>query len=87
MIMNANYLRSLIRAQPFSPFTINLADGRSFVVHHHDYLIIPPERGSIVFVFHKGGDWDLVYLKQITSVSGGGNLPELAGEKRQSEDE
>lgn len=85
--MNANYLRALIRAQPFSSFTINLADGRSFLVHHRDYLIIPPERSAIVFVFHKGGDWDIVYLKQITSISGAGTIPEIAGDKRQSEDD
>ena len=85
--MNANYLRALIRAQPFSASTINLADGRSFGVYHRDYLIIPPERSAIVFVFHKGGDWNIVYLKQITSISGEGIMPEMAGDKRQSKDD
>ena len=85
--MTANDMRALIKAQPFSAFTINLADGRSFLVHHRDYLLVPPERSSLVFVFHKGGAWDIVYLKQITSISGEGTLPDMTPEKRQPGEE
>ncbi len=64
--MTVEDLRAPLRIQPFSTFNLNLSDGRSFEIPHPDYLIIPPERSAIVFVFHKGGTWDIVYLKQIT---------------------
>ena len=79
--MTPDDLRALITRQPFSPFTMHLADGRSFEIHHRDYLLIPPERSMIVFVFHKGGKWDIVYLKQITSISGEGDMPPMTGRK------
>ena len=83
--MTVDDLRSLLRAQPFSPFTIHLSDGRSFEIHHPDYLIVPPERSVIVFVFQKGGQWDLVYLRQITSVSGEGVPPSMSRTRGESD--
>jgi len=53
--MTPDDLRALLTRQPFSSFTMHLADGRSLEIHHRDYLLIPPERSAIVFVFHKGG--------------------------------
>jgi len=79
-------LRALLRIQPFSVFNLHLADGRTFEVPHPDYLLIPPERSTIVFVFHRGGTWDIVYLKQITSISGAGETPVLAGRRSESGD-
>jgi hypothetical protein len=79
-------LRALLRIQPFSVFNLHLSDGRTFEVPHPDYLLIPPERSTIVFVFHKGGSWDIVYLKQITSVSGVGDPPALAGRRSESQE-
>jgi hypothetical protein len=31
-------LQSMMRAQPFRPFSVKLASGRSFVVKHPDYV-------------------------------------------------
>lgn len=84
--MTVEDLRALVRRQPFTAFTIHLADGRAFEIHHPDYLMVPPERSAIVFVFHTGGTWDIVYLKQITSVSGAGDLPAMAGRKGESQE-
>ena len=80
--MTPDDIRALVTVRPFSPFIIHLADGRSFPIHHRDYLLIPPERSAIIFVFHKGGKWDIVYLKQITSITGEGDMPPLPGKGR-----
>ena len=84
--MTVEDLRALLRIQPFSVLSLHLSDGRTFEVPHPDYLIIPPERSTIVFVFQKGGSWDVVYLEQITSVSGVGDPPALAGRRSASQD-
>jgi hypothetical protein len=34
--MIADEIRARLRAQPFQPFTVVLADGEKVVVHHHD---------------------------------------------------
>lgn len=84
--MTVEDLRALLKIQPLSSFSLHLSDGRAFEIPHPDYLIIPPERSAIVFVFHKGGTWDIVYLKQITSISGAGETPALAGRRGESQD-
>jgi hypothetical protein len=79
-------LRAWRTTLPFSAFRLHLSDGRVFDVPHPDYLGVPPERSAIVFVFHKGGTWDIVYLKQITRISGAGDLPAMAGRKGESQE-
>src|SRR4051812_17636655 len=36
--MTIEQLRAAHRAKPFRPFTVRIADGRSFLVHHPDFL-------------------------------------------------
>jgi len=40
--MKADTLRELIEANPFKPFSINLADGRALKVPHRDFISISP---------------------------------------------
>lgn len=37
-------VRDALHAQPFSPFTIRLADGRSLHVPHPDFVALTPRR-------------------------------------------
>jgi hypothetical protein len=41
--MNIEQLRKALRAQPFQPFTICLADGREFLIPHPECVIISPD--------------------------------------------
>lgn len=43
-------LRSLWHATPFVPFTIHLADGRSFEVPHPDFFLLPPNTSTMIVV-------------------------------------
>jgi hypothetical protein len=42
--MTIDRIKDALTAQPFVPFDVRLADGRSFTVPHPDYLVIPPAR-------------------------------------------
>jgi hypothetical protein len=38
--MNVEVIRQCVRAQPFRPFTLRLADGRAFAVPHPDFIAV-----------------------------------------------
>ena len=40
--MMVDQVRNALHAQPFQPFAIRLTDGTQYVVHHHDWVAIPP---------------------------------------------
>src|SRR5436190_21908584 len=49
-VMTIEQLRAAREANPFRPFTIDLADGRSLPVPHRDYLSMSPGgRTAIVY--------------------------------------
>ena len=58
-------LRSLLRAQPFRPFSIFTGDGQEILVHHHDYAWLVPS-GFQIHVQSPDGRIDLISLSRIT---------------------
>ena len=60
-------LRELHRAQPFKPFTLHLADGRSFHVPHPEWFWMQPGSGRIAVVARDRA-FDLVDILLVTSV-------------------
>jgi hypothetical protein len=46
--MTAEQLRAMRNSQPFRPFTIHLADGRSFPVPHRDFVSQSPGGRTII---------------------------------------
>lgn len=40
--MTVQELHAALQATPFRPFIIHIADGRSFEVRHHDFLLLGP---------------------------------------------
>jgi hypothetical protein len=50
--MTIEKLRAVLLATPFRPFTIRMADGRSFPIPHPDFLFITPA-GRTVIVAHE----------------------------------
>ncbi len=63
--MTSNEIRKLLRAQPFQPFTLHLADGRTFDVPHPERMIAG-EGARIAIVSHDR-TYDLVDLLLVTS--------------------
>jgi hypothetical protein len=52
--MNFDGLREAIRTQPFQPFTICLADGRSEFVRHPEFVAVGPR---LVVVVREDNSW------------------------------
>ena len=52
--MNVDQIRLVREANPFVPFTVHLADGRSHRVPHRDYLSLSPV-GRTIVVYHSDG--------------------------------
>jgi len=70
--MTKEHLRSVRDATPFVPFTIRLADGRSFLIQHRDYLSLPPAEhgGRIAVVYNATGNgFSLVDSLLVTEVT------------------
>ena len=43
-------IKKLLRATPFRPFTVHLADGSVLPVNHPDFAFVSPN-GMLVFIF------------------------------------
>jgi len=45
-------IRDAMRAQPFRPFAIQMADGRTYLVRHPDFVAVPQTRRGREIVFY-----------------------------------
>jgi hypothetical protein len=71
-------VRDALHAEPFSPFTIRLADGRSLPVPHPDFVALTPRR---VIVGAVDDTWSVVEPLLIVSLEHAAGAPgsETAG--------
>jgi hypothetical protein len=51
-------IREVVKAQPFRPFTLRLADGRSYTVTHPEFAMMAPSGMELVFV----GDDEAIHM-------------------------
>jgi hypothetical protein len=65
--MTAEQLRAMREAQPFRPFTIHLADGRSLLVPHRDFVFQSPG-GRIIIVYGSGESFSIIDLYLVTEL-------------------
>jgi hypothetical protein len=65
--MTAEQLRHMREANPFVPFTIHLADGRSFNVPHRDFVSQSPA-GRTVIVYGSGEAFSIIDLFLVTEL-------------------
>lgn len=65
--MTIEKLREVLRAQPFKPFKIHVADGRNIPVKHPDFLSMSPVARTI-HVFHEDGHSEFIDLLLVTSL-------------------
>jgi len=54
--MTVDRLRDALRAEPFRPFRIHLADGKAVEVRHRDFVAISPP-GRTIVVFEPHPEW------------------------------
>lgn len=65
--MNVQQLRTAHRAAPFRPFTIRMADGRSFHVPHPDFLFMTPS-GRTLIVCQDNDEFSILDLLLMTEI-------------------
>ena len=66
-MMSPGEIRSALKAHPFRPFTIHLADQRSFLVPHPEYAYVHP-KGRFVIVTQDDGSYDLADMLLVTGI-------------------
>ncbi len=73
--MTIEKLKEVMHAEPFEPFTLHIADGRSISVPHPDFVSVDP-KGRIVHVFRHDGGSEFVDFRLVTTTKlGNGSLP------------
>lgn len=65
--MTTDQFKTTLHLQPFRPFTIRMADGRSFDVAHPDFVAQSPS-GRTVIVFQPDDSYSILDLLLMTEV-------------------
>jgi hypothetical protein len=65
--MPPDQLRQAYNAQPFKPFIIHMADGRSAAVDHREFMSIAPS-GRYTIVVRPDDSYELIDLLLIASL-------------------
>jgi len=66
--MTTDELRNCRDAVPFQPFTIHMADGRTFRVQHRDFMLISPT-GRTIIVYTSGDIHSVLDTMLMTELS------------------
>jgi len=66
--MTGDQLRAVKEANPFRPFTIFLADGRSWRVPHRDYLSLSPS-GRTAVVYQMNDACSIIDVMLVTELA------------------
>ena len=65
--MTIEQIRKLHKAQPFRPFRVHLADGRTFDVPHSEFLYSTPS-GRTIIVADSDDSVEIIDLLLVTSL-------------------
>ncbi len=67
VVVTIEQLRNVYDAQPFQPFVIHLADGRSIDVPHREFMATSPT-GRTVVVMQPDERMNIVHLLLVTDI-------------------
>ncbi len=65
--MTIQQLRAMLKAVPFRPFTLHMADGRAFPIPHPDFLLMSPS-GRMAFAFRDDDECTILDLPLMTEI-------------------
>jgi hypothetical protein len=68
----------VIKGQPFRPFILRLADGRSYTVSHPEFVMIAPSGMELVFVGDDEGI-HMIYVPLIVEIEFPSSQPAQPG--------
>ena len=66
--MTLDEIRNYRDRRPFDPFEIVLVDGRVFRVEHPEFILVPPSKGTWVFVAARDGHVEHINTVVISSL-------------------
>lgn len=66
--MTISEFRNMLSAQPFRPFAVHLADGRSIPVKHREFAL-PSPSGRTVIVYQPDDSFDIIDMLLVTSLT------------------
>ena len=66
-MMAVSTIRDAIKAAPFQPFIVYVADQRSYTIPHPDFVAIGPNNRTLI-VFHDDGGASLLDMLMITGI-------------------
>jgi hypothetical protein len=66
-MMAVSSIREAIAAQPFRPFTVRVADLRSYLIPHPEFVSFGPQNRSLV-IWHADGGASIVDMLMITGI-------------------
>ena len=61
--MNAASIDTLLKAKPFVPFKLSLQNGREFVVHHPELLVILADKRTGIHGRRVGDDFEFTWIE------------------------
>ena len=64
--MNPDDVISLMRLQPFQPFTVHLSNGKTFEVRHPDQAMVV---GEMLLVAHDGNKLERIAILNIAHIT------------------
>ncbi len=67
--MTADRLRKLLRAVPFVPFDISLANGKIVHLPHPDFAALDPKGRILLAWYPDGVDFEIIDVALITNLS------------------
>ena len=65
--MTTEQLRTVMEAQPFRPFTLHMADGRTFPVTHPEFLSHSPSWRTVI-IYREDESFSILDLLLMTEV-------------------
>ena len=72
--MTINSLQETLRAVPFKPFTMHLADGRSVPVPHPDFITVTGAGRTAIVASRTEDRFTIIDLLLVTQLEVGGSL-------------
>ena len=85
--MTADTIRDFLKQTPFVPFTIHMNDGRKFEIRHPDFVAMHPESTAMAIVFKPRGRFEFVYIRNVTTIEGEGDIPASTRKRRKRDDD
>jgi hypothetical protein len=67
--MKVSDIKKMRDRAPFRAFQLHLTNGETLPIPHPEYLAVPPEPGTDLFVAWVGPHWNLVDATQVARVS------------------